>query len=379
MQWKSLLLYGAIAESALARTHGHQRRHPHGHGHAERVPEAHLAAREVVVETVVNYHTITLTSTVTGAAPTVTTHEEAATTTAAAAATTSASDAAAFVELDLNEDLAISASLSLGLSIGGSEATTTTFSTSTHSKTHAHTTSTSTTSSAAAASSSAAGVSSAWYTYPTSGVYSTSGFGERSNTTSSSGDTYVGNVGVPWGSNIIEVSASEAWQYKYVVQFTGQNSADWFVSIWNKIGPDGADDGFFGHSALNFTLSSGETRYVAFDENSQGGWGAAEGDSLPTNDYGEYSCTWGEFDFGDEENDSWSGWDVSAIVPEEADQTIQGMKICRHGTTTGCSYITSGGGTVENAYTPSESSVGGIGGSVTAGPLRLAAVIDYSG
>ncbi|PYH86308.1 hypothetical protein BO82DRAFT_350549 [Aspergillus uvarum CBS 121591] len=378
MQWKSLLLYGAIAESALARTHGHQRRHPHGHGHAERAPEAHLAAREVVVETVVNYHTITLTSTVTGAAPTVTTHEEAATTTAEAAATTSVSDAAAFVELDLNEDLAISASLSLGLSIGGSEATTTTFSTSTHSKTHAHTTSTSTTSSAAAGSS-AAGVSSAWYTYPTSGVYSTSGFGERSNTTSSSGDTYVGNVGVPWGSNIIEVSASEAWQYKYVVQFTGQNSADWFVSIWNKIGPDGADDGFFGHSALNFTLSSGETRYVAFDENSQGGWGAAEGDSLPTNDYGEYSSTWGEFDFGDEENDSWSGWDVSAIVAEEADQTIQGMKLCRHGTTTGCSYITSGGDTVENAYTPSESSVGGIGGSVTAGPLRLAAVIDYSG
>ncbi|PYH42522.1 putative allergen Asp F4-like [Aspergillus saccharolyticus JOP 1030-1] len=383
MQWKSLLLYGAIAESALARSHGHQRRQ-HSHGHAERAPEAHLAAREVVVETVVNYHTITMTSTITGVAPTVTTHEDAATTTSDAAATTtsdaaattSATEAAAFVELDLDEDLAISASLSLGLSIGGSEATTTSSASSSSTKAQAHTT---TTTSAAASSSSAAGVSSAWYTYPTNGVYSTSGFGARTNTTSSSGDTYVGNVGNPWGSNIIEVSASEAWQYKYVVQFTGQNSEDWFVSIWNKIGPDGADDGFFGHSALNFTLASGETRYVAFDENSQGGWGAAEGSSLPTNDYGEYSCTWGEFDFGDEENSSWSGWDVSAIVAEEASQTIQGMKLCRHGTSTGCSYITSGGDTVENAYTPSESSVGGIGGSVSAGPLRLAAVIDYSG
>ncbi|RAL10201.1 uncharacterized protein BO97DRAFT_144155 [Aspergillus homomorphus CBS 101889] len=369
MQWKSLLLYGAIAESALARTHGHQRRQ-HSHGHADRAPEAHLAAREVVVETVVNYHTITVTSTITGAAPTLTTYEAVTTIASDAAATTSTSDAAAFVELDLNEDLAISASLNLGLSIGGYKPTST--------KTHAHTSTTSTTTSAAA-SSSAAGVSSAWYTYPTNGVYSTSGFGERSNGTSSSGDTYVGNVGSPWGSNIIEVSASSAWQYKYVVQFTGQNSEDWFVSIWNKIGPDGADDGFFGHSALNFTLAAGETRYVAFDENSQGGWGAAEGSSLPTNDYGEYSCTWGEFDFGDEENSSWSGWDVSAIVAQSADQTVQGMKVCRHGTSIGCSYITSDAGTVHNAYTPAESSVGGIGGSVTAGPLRLAAVIDYSG
>jgi hypothetical protein len=136
--------------------------------------------------------------------------------------------------------------------------------------------------------------------------------------------------------------------------------------------------GWYGHSALNFTLAAGETRYVAFDEDSQGGWGAAEGSSLPTDEYGGYACTWGEFDFGSTINDGWSGWDVSAIQAQNADLTVQGMKIC---TAAGedCSTITTGAASVVNAYTAAEAAVDGIGGSVTEGAVRLAVEIDYSG
>ncbi|PYI03108.1 hypothetical protein BO78DRAFT_323594 [Aspergillus sclerotiicarbonarius CBS 121057] len=348
MQWKSLLLCAAIAESALARSHGHDRRQ-HGHGHAQ---EAHVAARDVQVEvhTITDVEHITLTTTVYGGATetteAVTTYEEVTSTSTPAAATTSA-DGAAFTH------------------------------TKTHTSTHtsSHTAASSTAASSTAASSGTAG-SEAWTSTPTNGVYSTEGFGGVTNS-SSSGITYTGNVGDPWGSNIIEVSASDAWQYKYVIQVTGSNTNDWFVSFWNKIGPDGKMDGWYGHSALNFTLAKGATKYVAFDENSQGGWGAAEGDSLPTDDYGGYSCTWGEFDFGDTDNDAWSGWDVSAIQAQNADQTVQGMRICQHADKE-CSYITTDAGTVVNAYTSSEASVDGIGGTVSSGAVRLTVEVDYS-
>lgn len=379
MQWKSLLLCAAIAESALARTHGHQRRQ-HGHGHAQ---EAHVAARDVEVEvhTVVNIEHVTLTTTVYGQP---TEAAEAATTsstiTEAAATTTDAATAGAFVEVDLDEDLAISASLGLSLSLGlglGDDQTSTTTHTSTYTNTKTHTAASQTAASTtAAATSTGSSASEAWTATPTNGVFSTAGFGERTNS-SSSGVTYSGNVGNPWGSNIQEVSASEAWQYKYVIRMEGSNTKDWFVSFWNKIGPDGKMDGWYGHSALNFTLGAGETKYVAFDENSQGGWGAAEGDSLPTDDYGGYSCTWGEFDFGDTDNSGWSGWDVSAIQAQNADQTVQGMRICQYSDKQ-CSYITTDAETVVNAYTSSEASVDGIGGTLSSGAVRLTVEVDYS-
>ncbi|OJJ68384.1 hypothetical protein ASPBRDRAFT_133288 [Aspergillus brasiliensis CBS 101740] len=372
MQWKSLILCAAIAESALARTHGHQRRQ-HGHGHAQ---EAHVAARDVEVEvhTVVNIEHVTLTTTVYGQPTEVAEAVTTTTSTTAEAATTTAA-AGAFVEVDVDEDLAISASLglslSLGLGLGDDHTSTTTTSTST--STEATTAASQTAASTTAASTTD---SEAWTATPTNGVYSTAGFGARTNS-SSSGVTYSGNVGSPWGSNIQEVSASEAWQYKYVIRMEGSNTADWFVSFWNKIGPDGKMDGWYGHSALNFTLAKGATKYVAFDENSQGGWGAAEGDSLPTDDYGGYSCTWGEFDFGDTDNDAWSGWDVSAIQAQNADQTVQGMRICQYSDKQ-CSYITTDAETVVNAYTSAEASVDGIGGTVSSGAVRLTVEIDYS-
>ncbi|RDH26769.1 hypothetical protein BDQ94DRAFT_186163 [Aspergillus welwitschiae] len=209
---------------------------------------------------------------------------------------------------------------------------------------------------------------------------STSSGGAWTNTPSTgsygSGDTYIGNIGNPYGSNIIEVSASEASKYKYVMQFQGSNTEDWTVAIWNKYGPDGKMDGWYGNACKTFTLSPGATKYIAFDEDTNGGFAAAAG-SIPTDSNGGYTSTWGEFDFGSAANDNWSGFDVSAIAAQNAGLTVQGMKICDALGST-CSSITSNAGTVSNAYTTAETDVGGIGGNLAAGPVRLAVTIDYS-
>lgn len=56
--------------------------------------------------------------------------------------------------------------------------------------------------------------------------------------------------------------------------------------------------GWYGHSCKMFTLTPGEYRYIAIDEDSQGGWAAAPGVSIPLDSQGGYASTWGEFDFG---------------------------------------------------------------------------------
>ncbi|GAQ05042.1 allergen Asp f 4 [Aspergillus lentulus] len=226
-------------------------------------------------------------------------------------------------------------------------------------------------------SSSSAGGSSAWTGTPAGGSYSTAGFGSRTSN-SGSGETYAGNVGNPWGSNIIEVSADSASNYKNVAQISGQNSEPWTVVFWNKIGPDGQMTGWYGNAALTLTLNAGETKYVAFDDDTNGGFAAAAG-SIPTDSNGGYASTWGEFDFTSAENGGWSGFDVSAIQAQNAGMTVQGMKICDAlgGT---CSSITPNAASVNNAYTSAEAALGGIGGNLSGGgPVRLAVTIDYSG
>ncbi|PWY78571.1 allergen Asp f 4 [Aspergillus sclerotioniger CBS 115572] len=234
------------------------------------------------------------------------------------------------------------------------------------------------TSSSSSTGATASGSCSSWTQTLSSGDYSRAGFG-KSTVSKRTTDAiyYTGNVGSPWGSNIIEVDASNACQYKHVVRIDGSETDDWTVVFWNKIGPTGGLNGWYGHSALTLTIKPGTSRYVAFDDDSQGGWGAAKGDKLPTDQYGGYSCTWGEFDFGNTSNDGWSGWDVSAIQAQNAGQEIQGMKICDH-TGSGCSTITNSASSVINAYTAALAAADGIGGSVSAGPVRLQVNIDFS-
>ncbi|OAX78065.1 hypothetical protein ACJ72_07630 [Emergomyces africanus] len=209
-----------------------------------------------------------------------------------------------------------------------------------------------------------------------SNVFTTAGFGARATSGNGSGDTYQGNVGSPWGSNIIEVAERDASKYKYLAQVKGQNQEPWTVVFWNKVGPDGKFDGHYGHSALTLTLNPGEVKYVAFDENSQGGFGAYRTKDLPKNEWGSYACTWGEFDFGSAPNGGWSGFDVSAIQAQMSNMEVQGMKMCQVG---GICSTVKPGGELDNAYGAKDRFVGGIGGNLPPGPVRLEITIAYQG
>ncbi|KAL4939332.1 hypothetical protein BDV06DRAFT_231119 [Aspergillus oleicola] len=211
-----------------------------------------------------------------------------------------------------------------------------------------------------------------------SSSYSTSGFGART-ANSGSGNTYQGNVGSPWGSNIIEVAEDAAQNYKYVAKISGQNTEAWDVIFFNKYGPNGLMDGWFGFTALKISVDSGETKYVAFDEDTNGGFAAAPSGAMPLDLGGGYASTWGEFDFGSSGNGGWSGFDVSAITAQSANKDVQGMRICEEVSGT-CSSITPGAASVDNAYTKAETDVGGIGGNISEDrQIILDVTIDYQG
>ncbi|RHZ49924.1 allergen Asp F4 [Aspergillus thermomutatus] len=330
MQLKNsmLLLTALTAGSSVARMHGHERRHLHHAGEKRAVGDTVYATIDGVLVSWINEWS-----------------GQAKTDAAAAPQATAASNAATSV-------------------VAAAAAAT------------SESSSSSSSSSSKSATSSSSGVSAHWTNTPADGEYCTDGFGGRTDA-SGSGIFYKGNVGNPWGSNIIEVSAENAAKYKHVAQFVGSNTDPWTVVFWNKIGPDGGLNGWYGNSALTITLQAGETKYVAFDENSQGGWGAAKGTELPKDQYGGYSCTWGEFDFDSSINGGWSGWDVSAIQAENAGHEVQGMKICNHAGEL-CSIITNGLSSVIDAYTAALAAVDGIGGKVVPGPTRLTVNIDYS-
>ncbi|KAJ5722171.1 hypothetical protein N7488_000206 [Penicillium malachiteum] len=358
---KSLMLLAAISSSALARHEGHGRRHS-GHGHEHAIRDVEEDITTYTVTTLITVTTCPCSSTTAVAltsstpvevisTPTPTPEEP---TTSATPTPTPEETSTSSTPTPTPEQTTSSAEPT-----SSAESTSTVAATST----------------TAVASGTSTGYCADWTSVPTDGVYSTDGFGASTNATGS-GDTYEGNVGSPYGSNIITVDGDKASGYKYVVMFQGSNSADWEVVIWNKYAEDGTDSGWFGNACHTFTIGAGETVYYAFDTDSQGGWAAAE-TSVPTNDYGEYASTWGEFDFGSSVNEGWSGFDVSAIVAQDSDMSVQGMKICSHHTSDTCSSITTGAGTVDNAYTSSEADEGGIGGNLSAGAVRLSVVLDY--
>lgn len=204
------------------------------------------------------------------------------------------------------------------------------------------------------------------------------GFGKKT-TGGGSGVGYTGNTGDPWGSNIISISESDAPKYKNVLQLNGQNKDPWTVVFWNKAGPDGKLDGWYGQTALQFNLSPGETKYVAVQDDSRGGFGAAPGGQLPKDQGGGYASTWGEFDFSSSGNNGWSGYDVSMIQAQSAGKDVQGMKICQEPGDKDCSSVSTGGKNAQNAYSKAQAAAGGIGGNISGGPVRLGVTIGYEG
>jgi hypothetical protein len=196
---------------------------------------------------------------------------------------------------------------------------------------------------------------------------------------SGTGATYCGNHGNPYGSNILLIDKEWVSSFKYVAQFYSppETTESWNIVVWNKCGQDGGLDGFFGEWVQNFQLAPNETKYVVFDEDSQGGWGAAPGTSPILNTWGSCASTWGEFDFANAANNA-SGYDVSSIVAQTAALTVQGMQICA-AQSNECSSI-SNSGTVINAYTEANKDQNDIAPWLNGdGPVTLNVTINFSG
>jgi hypothetical protein len=205
------------------------------------------------------------------------------------------------------------------------------------------------------------------------------GFGGQTAPTGS-GDTFCGNQGVPYGSNIIQITEDSLSTYDYTITLDGSAvTEDYQVVFWNKCDSNDQLTGWYATTfPLTVTVSAGSTSYVAVDTDSQGGFVALPASQdIPRNSLGSILGFWGEFDFSDSNNNNWSGFDVSAIQAQNAGQTdFPGLKIEGNGVV---SSITTNLGAVDNAYTSDESAVGGIGGNIPSGPLALTATLGFSG
>ena len=130
--------------------------------------------------------------------------------------------------------------------------------------------------------------------------------------------TYIGNVGSPYGSNMMFIPNGDAKKYKYTLLFKNIGEKAMPINVWNKAGRDGqANSGGCTEPNLKFTLNGGESQTVAFDENTQGAF-SRDCERGP----GNYpACVWGEFDYGDLRpadptgiaNEGHSGFDRSSI------------------------------------------------------------------
>lgn len=134
-------------------------------------------------------------------------------------------------------------------------------------------------------------------------------FGSASGSTGSAGDSYVGNYGVPYGSNIIKVGSTSG--YDFTATFINTQSSSITVNCWNKVGSDlqplsgsalAPKD-----TSLTFALPAGSSQIVAFMENSQVGCAQA---CSETTESGAFAITWLEANF----LAAGSGYDVSAIM-----------------------------------------------------------------
>jgi hypothetical protein len=123
------------------------------------------------------------------------------------------------------------------------------------------------------------------------------------------GDSYIGNVGSPYGSNVILVE--DAASYQYTNTFTNTQLKTITVNIWQKVGPDMRPLSGSAlaptKTTLTFTLLPGQSKTVAFDENTQVGWAEA---TSATTASGSFDTTWGEANFVS----TGCGYDVSAIM-----------------------------------------------------------------
>ncbi|KAI4196267.1 MAG: hypothetical protein LQ348_002346 [Seirophora lacunosa] len=114
--------------------------------------------------------------------------------------------------------------------------------------------------------------------------------------------TYIGNVGNPYGSNMMFVPSADNQKYTITFKNVGENPFP--IRLWNKAGRDGrANSGGCTEPNMKFTLAPGASQVVAFDENTQGAFSR----DCEKTAAGYPECVWGEFDFGDLRPDDATG------------------------------------------------------------------------
>lgn len=152
-------------------------------------------------------------------------------------------------------------------------------------------------------------------------------------------DLYIGNVGVPFGSNMMLVDTQTAQQqYKYTITFKNTGSSDIKVIVWQNPGRDGSPLGGKGEDPIiSIPLSGGESQAVAFDEDTHGAFSL---DCARDNYDTSTTCARGEYNFGDQcpkewdnQNGSqgWSGFDRSTIAGGKNDNLSMSCLNCGSG------------------------------------------------
>ncbi|KAH8905764.1 hypothetical protein BR93DRAFT_699576 [Coniochaeta sp. PMI_546] len=186
----------------------------------------------------------------------------------------------------------------------------------------------------------------------------------------------VGNVGAPgnYGCNIMTVDNSIASKYDYTSVYTNVASESYEVVCGLKIGPTGLIDGFF-HSVLTFTLAPGESKTVAYEEDTQGFCAFAPG-SVPKTTWGEWAGSWVEVDFASARNNKWSGADCSSLVAASQGLSVPGCQVCDAADNT-CSTIYPDG-TGVNSFIAGTAELDGLGINKAPGPLKLNVKVGYT-
>ncbi|KAI4273619.1 MAG: hypothetical protein LQ337_004502 [Flavoplaca oasis] len=110
-------------------------------------------------------------------------------------------------------------------------------------------------------------------------------------------DLYMGNVGVPFGSNMMLVDTATAQdKFKYTITFKNSASEKKQIIIWQNPGRNGTPLGGKGEDpVITIPLAPGASQAVAFDEDTHGAFSL----DCDRGFDGSTTCARGEYNFGD--------------------------------------------------------------------------------
>ncbi|KAF6240146.1 hypothetical protein HO173_001756 [Letharia columbiana] len=125
-----------------------------------------------------------------------------------------------------------------------------------------------------------------------------------------SGDAYRGNVGEPYGQNLLPLSDCNTDGHDYSITFAAKSPVT--IALWNKVGDDWQTSGRTMTGASRnawflFDLAANENAVIGVAANSQVSFSQV----CDRNENGQFNCPWGEADFSDTNNGAWSGYDYS--------------------------------------------------------------------